>query len=137
MAGIYGLGATLSVDSTAGAATVLVELTNVGDLAMTADDIDVTSHANRIKQYLKGQVELGEIPFTGNYMTAQAPALYAHLASGTSTGTQTLTFPTSTGGTVTVEGSGYLKAFGFGVPMDGKVSITGAVKLSGHAFSIS
>ncbi len=131
MAGTYGLGAELSVNSSHGP-TVLVELTNIGDLSLTADDIDVTSHNERIKQYLKGQVELGEIPFTGNFMTTQATALYNHLISASSTREQTLTFDV-----ITVTASGYLKAFGFGVPMDGKVSLTGAVKLSGHAFDIS
>ena len=133
MAGIYGLGATLQVDSTAGAATTIIELENIGEMNFTADDIDVSSHASRIKQYLKGQVELGEIPFTGNYLSSQGPSLYSHLASGTSTGTQTLTVPG--GPTLTV--SGYLKAFGFGVPQDGKVSLSGAVKLSGHSITLS
>ncbi len=136
MAGTYGLGATLSVNSTH-AATLLVELTNIGDLSLTADDIDVTSHNERIKQYLKGQVELGEIPFSGNFLSSQAPALYNHLISASSTNEQTLEFPGSTGGDVTVAASGYLKNLGFGVPMDGKVSLTGAIKLSGHAFTIS
>lgn len=133
MAGVYGLGATLTITSTGSTNDTLVELTNIGDLNMTADDIDISSHAARIKQYLKGQVELGEIPFTGNYMVAQGPSLYDHLASGSSTDTQTLSVP----GALTLAVSGYLKAFGFGVPHDGKVSLSGAVKLSGHSVSLS
>ncbi len=122
------------LNSTVAASTeeLIVELTNVGDLAMTADDIDVTSHNNRIKQYLKGQVELGEVPFVGNFLTTQAQDLLEHMTSEHTTQYQDVVVP----GQFIVRFPGYLKAYGFGVPMDGKVAMTGALKITNELFLI-
>ena len=128
MAGIYGLGAKLVIASTA-AATTLTELTNIGEISMTADDIDVSSHVSRIKSYLKGMVEMGDVPFEGNYRTTQGPALLAHLVSKGSTYTQSIYVP----GKFKMTFPGYLKGFSFGVPHDGKVSMSGTLKVAGLA----
>ncbi len=128
MAGQYGLRARILLHSTVAASTeeLIVELTNIGDLSMTADDIDVTSHNNRIKQYLKGQVELGEVPFSGNFLSSQADDLLEHLTAEHTTQYQRVVVP----GQLMVRFPGYLKAYGFGVPMDGKVGMTGAIKIT-------
>lgn len=126
MAGNYGLGAKLIVadDSTT---ITFIEITNLGDINMTADDIDVSSHASRIKTYIKGQVELGEVPFTGNYLTTQGPDILDFLTDANSTETQTIVVPDKFRMTF----PGYVKGFGFGVPHDGKVSMSGAIKIAG------
>ncbi len=126
MAGIYGLGAKLVIDSTA-AETTITELTNIGEVNMTADDIDISSHSSRIKSYLKGLIDMGEVPFTGNYLSAQGPLIMAHLVSGGSTQTQSIIVP----GKMKMTFPGYLKAFSFGVPHDGKVAMSGTLKVSG------
>ena len=128
MAGIHGLGAKLVIDSGAGATTV-TELTNIGEITMSADDIDVSSLADRFKQYVKGLIEPGEAAFTGNYMSSQGPDLLAHLASDATTETQTIIVP----GHFKMTFPGYMKSFGFGIPYDGKISMSGTLKISGLA----
>ena len=129
MAGNYGLGAKIIIDndSTDDESITLIEIENIGEVNMTADDIDVSSHASRIKQYLKGQVELGEVPFTGNYLTTQGPDIYDFLVDSNSTETQTIVVP----GHFRMTFPGYVTGFGFSVPQDGKVSMSGAIKIGG------
>lgn len=126
--GIYGLGAKLSVNSTETATTV-TELTMIGDVSMSADDIDLSSHSSRIRSFAKGLVDGGEVPFEGNYKTTQGPDLMAHLVSGGSTESQAIYVP----GKFKMTFPGYLKSFSFGVPHDGKVSMSGTIKVSGTA----
>ena len=128
MAGIYGLGAKLALASTATGTTV-TELTNIGEVNMTAEDIDVSSHSARVKTFLKGLVDMGEVPFAGNYRTTQGPAILAHLVSGASTQTQSIFVP----GKFKMTFPGYVKGFSFGVPHDGKVSMSGSLKVAGAA----
>ena len=131
MAGIYGLGAKLVITSlsasSASTEQSLVELTNIGEISMSADDIDVSSHASRIKQYLKGMVEMGEVPFEGNYQVEQGPKIVEYLISNHSTLEQTIVVP----GKFKMVFPGYIKGFSFGVPHDGKVSMGGALKIGG------
>lgn len=129
MAGEYGLGAKIVVngESTTTTDVSLIHLTNIGDLNMTADDIDVSSHNARIKQYLKGQVEMGEVPFTGNYLSSEGPDILEFLTDGASDEEQQVVVP----GQFRMTFPGYVKAFGFGVPHDGKVSLSGAIKIAG------
>ena len=128
MAGIHGLGAKLVIDSTEAASTI-TELTNIGEITMSADDIDVSSLADRFKQYVKGLIEPGEAAFTGNYDVDDGPKLLAHLASAGTTQTQQIVVP----GHFKMTFPGYLKGFGFGIPYDGKVSMSGTLKISGLA----
>ena len=128
MAGIHGLGAKLVIASTA-ADTTVTELTNIGEVTMSADDIDVSSFANRVKQYVKGLIEPGEVAFEGNYQVAQGPLLFTHLTSKGTTQTQTIIVPDH----FKVTFPGYLKGFSFGIPYDGKVSMNGVLKVGGTA----
>ena len=128
MAGIHGLGAKLILASTA-AATTITELTNIGEISMTAADIDVSSHATRVKTYLKGLIDMGEVPFTGNYQIVQGPAIMAHLVSKASTSTQSIVVP----GKFKITFPGYLKGFSFGVSHENKVGMSGSIKISGLA----
>ena len=131
MAGIHGLGAKLVITAitTAGASTsaTLVEITNIGEINMTAVDIDVSSHASRVKTYLKGLIDVGEVPFTGNYKVADGPVVLRYLTNAGSTGQHRIIVP----GKFLMTFPGYVKAFGFGVPHDDKVSMSGAIKMSG------
>jgi len=128
LAGIHGLGAKLIINSTEPTTTV-TELTNIGEISMTADDIDVSSFANRIKQYVKGLIEPGEAAFEGNYQVEQGPELVAHLVSKGTTQTQTIVVP----GKFKMTFPGYLKQFSFGIPYEGKVSMNGIIKIGGTA----
>ena len=128
MAGLHGLGAKLSIDSTA-TATTITELTNIGELNFTAADIDTSSHAARVRTFLKGLIDMGEVPFTGNYRTTQGPSILAHLVSGGSTYEQSIIVP----GYYKMTFPGYIKGFGFGIPHDDKVSMSGTLKVAGTA----
>ena len=133
MAGIHGLGAKLVISSitTSEASTsyTLVELTNIGEVTMSADDIDVSSFADRFKQYAKGLIEPGEVAFEGNYQTTDGPKVLEYLASDATTEQQEIIVPDHFKMTF----PGYLKAFSFGIPYDGKISLNGAIKISGLA----
>ena len=128
MAGIYGLGAKLIIASTE-AATTITELSNIGEISMSADDIDVSSHASRVKTYIKGLIDMGTVPFTGNYKSTQGPAIMAHLVSSGSTYSQSIIIP----GKFKMTFPGYLNSFSFGVPHDNKVTMSGAIKVAGLA----
>ena len=135
MAGIHGLGAELVLASftSSGGSTdhTIVELTNIGEITMSADDIDVSSLADRFKQYTKGLIEPGEVAFTGNYMSTDGPKVLEYLASDATTAEaiQRINVP----GHFTMTFPGYVKGFGFGIPYDGKVSMSGSIKISGLA----
>jgi hypothetical protein len=140
MAGLHGLGAKLTVTalttiwSTAAGAYLstshdLIELTNIGEVNMTADDIDVSSFANRVKQYVKGLIEPGEASFEGNFLTTDAPKVKTYLESQGSTYQQRITVP----GKFLVTFPGYVRAFSFGIPYDGKISMNGGIKIAGTA----
>ncbi len=147
MAGLYGLGAKLvlkslnSVYSTStgwsypSTTATLVNITNIGEVNMTADDIDISTHESRVKFFLKGLVDMGEVPFTGNYLSSEGPVVKKHLtnagdpAGGGSTEEQVIIVP----GKFRMTFPGYVKAVSFGIPHDGKVSMNGALKVSGLA----
>lgn len=132
--GIYGLGARLVMASLSAATSgstsqTVVELTNIGDVSMSADDIDISSHSARTRSFLKGLVDMGEVPFEGNYKTTQGPKIKEYLASRHSTLTQTIAVP----GKFKMTFPGYIKGFAFGIPHDGKVSMSGSIKIGGSA----
>ena len=140
MSGIYGLGAKLVISSLtsvystdtetwsySSTSATLVEITNIGEISMSADDIDVSSHASRIKSYVKGLVEMGEVPFTGNYKTTDGPVIQKYLTNLGSTETQQIIVP----GKFKMTFPGYVKAFGFSIPHDNKVTMSGAIKVAG------
>ena len=138
MSGIYGLGAKLVATaltthySTAAGAYLstsytLVEITNIGETNMTAADIDVSSHAGRVRSFLKGLIDMGEVPFTGNYQVAVGPKVTEYLTNSASTQEQRVIVP----GHFLMTFPGYVKGFGFGIPHDDKISMSGVIKISG------
>ena len=124
--GTFGNGSTFVI----GSATVS-ELTGIGLPGLSADDIDITTHndSDRVRQFIKGLIDPGEISLEGNMLYTDYATLYAEMMT-TSLASITITLPTSPSVTK-FEGNGYLKSLEGNSPHDEKIEMSGAVKLSG------
>lgn len=70
MAGVFGYGTQLIK----GAATLVCDLTNIGGLQLSADEIDVTTHcsADGYREFVQGLRDAGSFSIEGNFLTSDA-----------------------------------------------------------------
>lgn len=124
--GTFGNGATLNLGG-----NTISELTNIGLPGMSADDIDITTHndADRVRQFIKGLIDPGEIAIEGNMLYTDYANLYASMTT-TSLESITVTLPTSPSVTK-FEANGYLKGLEGSSPHDEKIDMSGSLKISG------
>jgi uncharacterized glyoxalase superfamily protein PhnB len=127
MAGTFGLGSTFKLGT-----TTITELTSISGPNFSADDIDVTTHANTntFKSFIKGLTDAGEITIEGNMIYTDYNTVYAS-AITTSLYSATITIPTSPSVTQWVANV-YCKGFEIEMPFDDKVSFTGTFKIDGR-----
>ncbi len=110
--------------------TEIVNLTQIGDLSLEADDIDVSDHDNRFREYVKGLIEAGEIPFEGHIKSVSNAQEIFDALKATDNKEVKVVIPTDPPYAFVVQG--YVKTFGFGAPHDDKIPMTGAIKCSGE-----
>ena len=124
--GYLGNGATLQISS-----STLTELTSIGIPSLSADDLDVTTHndTDRIRNFIKGLIDAGEIPFEGYINYTDYAAVFA-LAITTSCYTTTITIPTAPSVTK-FEAWGYVKGLEAEAPFDDIMPFSGSLKVSG------
>lgn len=122
----FGNGSTLNIGG-----TTVSELTNIGLPGMSADDIDITTHndPDRVRQFIKGLIDPGEIAIEGNMLYTDYGTLYAQMVT-TSLSSITITLPTSPS-TTQFEANGYMKGLEGGSPHDEKIDMSGSLKISG------
>ena len=111
----------------------LLELTNLSGPSQTAETIDMTSHdsADGYKEFIAGLRDGGEISIEGNFVPSDSAgqiAFHTDLQAGTRR-TCWIVMPMSVGGSLlfTAMASGFEGSY----PMDSKISISGALKVSG------
>lgn len=124
--GVLGNGATLQIST-----STITELTSIGLPGLSADDLDVTTHndTDKVRQFVKGLIDAGEVSFEGNVNYTDYAAVYAQAVT-TSSYTVTITLPTSPSVTK-FECYGYVKGLEGEAPHDDLINFSGSLKISG------
>lgn len=124
--GTFGNGAALGL----GTATIS-ELISIGLPGFSSNDIDVTTHndSDKIRQFIKGLTDPGEIAFEGNMNYTDYSNVYIY-ATTTTAFTATITVPTTPSVTL-LQFQAYVKGLEAAAPHDEKVSMSGTLKVSG------
>lgn len=128
----------MASNATAGAGTAITwngkyigDVTEIGDLDTSADDIEVTDHESPdgYKEYIQGLKDGGELEVSGNFYptnTGQS-ALISDINGGTIR-TAVITLPGSVGTWIF---DAYVKGFTTSTPIDGQVQFTATLKVTG------
>ena len=132
---------TLLQHSTDGASyTTIAKLDSIGAISIgDADDIDTTNHdsANGHREFIRGLVDAGEIPFAGNWEAAASQqTVVTRLQTGPTSTLDYLkvVFPNSLG---TWIARGYFKSMEIDPQFDDKIQFSGVYKVSGKpTFSV-
>lgn len=123
----FGNGSTFKL----GASDTVSELTAISLPNMSADDIDITTHndSDRVRQFIKGLIDPGEVSIEGNMTYDEYAILYAGMTT-TSLYSLTITLPTSPSVT-TFAGNCYVKSLEGNSPHDEKIDMSASVKITG------
>lgn len=127
----HGKGTTIKTG-----VNLIGEITNIGEISLEADMIDVTTlaQADGYKEFIPGFIDSGELPISGNLDTSDTngqAAMLADMNAGT-LGSYTVTFPTAMGATWTF--SGYVKSFkSGGADTGGALKFEAVIKISGKS----
>ena len=123
--GYFGNGGTLKIGS-----TTISELTSITPPGFEADDIDVTTHnSDKVREFIKGLIDPGEITYEGNFNYTDYANAYASMMT-TSLQSITITLPTLPSATK-FECNGYMKNLECEDPHDDKIPFSGGIKVSG------
>lgn len=111
----------------------VADLTSIGGVEITADTIDVTTHAstNGYREFLSGLKDGGEVSISGFFKptdTNGQKALYTALNAGT-LGSFGVSFPTAISASWAF--SGIVTSFATGAELEDAVTFEGAIKVSG------
>ena len=125
--GNFGSGSTFKL----GAASTVSELISIGLPELSADDIDITTHndPDRVREFIKGLIDPGEVAIEGNMNYDDYAILYAAMTT-TSLYSLTIVLPTSPSVT-TFAGNCYVKSLGGTAPHDEKIDMSASVKITG------
>lgn len=125
--GNFGNGATFKL----GASDTVSELTSISLPDMSADEIDITTHndSDKIRQYVKGLIDAGNVTIEGNMTYDEYAILYAAMTT-TSLYSLTITAPTSPSVT-TLEANVFVKSLSGGIPHDEKIDMSAECKITG------
>lgn len=125
--GIAALGTTLTWNS-----NTVPELDNVEMTGSRGEKIDITNHDSddSYREYVMGLLDGGSINFSGNFLpaTANQTALITDHYGRTSR-TWIITCPDT--GSATFTGTGVVESFQVSAPVNGKLSISGTIAISG------
>lgn len=124
--GTFGNGSTIKIGS-----STVSELTSIGLPDMSSDDIDVTTHndTDRIREFIKGLTDPGEVAIEGNMSYDEYAILYAAMTT-TSLQSLTITLPT-TPSITTFAGNCYVKSLSGTSPHDEKIDMSASLKITG------
>ena len=125
--GNFGNGSTFVL----GTSDTVSELISIGLPEMSADDIDITTHndSDRVREFIKGLIDPGEVAIEGNMSYDEYAILYAAMTT-TSLYSLTITLPTSPS-TTTFEANCYIKSLGGTSPHDEKIDMSASAKITG------
>lgn len=130
-----GLGTELQVGDGGSPETFapIARLTSIGEISMDADDVDVTAYdsPDGFREYIRGLVDAGEIPFTGIWTAdATQQAAFTDILGGPGQANKNykVVFPGSLGEFAC---SGYIKSVGLNPQLDNRIEFSGTIKVSG------
>jgi predicted secreted protein len=121
-----GAGTTISWNG-----TTVNEVTSIGDLDTSADDIEVTDYQSTdgYKEYIQGLKDGGEVEVEGNFYPSDTGQ--SNLISDYNAGTSREAIITLPGSIGTWTFDAYVKGFATQTPIDGKVGFTATLKVTG------
>jgi len=121
-----GAGTTISWNG-----TTVNEVTSIGDLDTSADDIEVTDYQSTdgYKEYIQGLKDGGELEIEGNFYPSDTGQ--SNLISDFNAGTTREVIITLPGSIGTWTFDAYVKGFATQVPLDGKVGFSATLKITG------
>lgn len=113
----------------------VVEMTSISGPSQSADTIDVTNHdsADQFREFLAGLRDGGEVTFEGNFIQGDTDgqiAMHTDFQAGTKR-TWTIQMPGWVASAPQFSGEGFLTAFSVDFPFDGKISVSGTIKVTG------
>lgn len=125
MAGSRTIGTTLTKTTSGGGIDVVIgNLTNIGEIGLESDEIDVTTldSSNEYKEFISGAKDGGEVSLEGNIVTEGSLSVLLNLADSRTVEEWTVEYPSGAtwvfdafvksfkDGEKTVEGVGTFKA---------------------------
>lgn len=118
-----------------GSTVVLVELTSISGPSESMDTIDLTSHdsASAFREFVAGLRDGGEISFEGNFIKGDSEgqiAAHTDFQNG-QVRAWIIKHPGWAAVATQMSGNGYLTAFSIDYPFDGKISVSGTIKVTG------
>ena len=121
--GFIGLGTTLKINS-----NLVGGLTDISIPETTADIIDITSHSSSsgFKEKILGLKDTADLSFTANFIKGDVGQVYVRTNQGAST-----TFEIALPNGVKWTGSCILNGCSGSIPVDGKVTFTFKLAISG------
>lgn len=111
--------------------TTVNEVTSIGDLDTSADDIEVTDYQSTdgYKEFIQGLKDGGELEIEGNFYPSDTGQ--SNLISDFNAGTTREVIITLPGSIGTWTFDAYVKGFATQTPIDGKVGFTATLKVTG------
>lgn len=118
-----------------------IEITSISGPSESMDTIDLTNHdsPSGFREFVAGIHDGGEITIEGNFISGDTPGQIVMHTDFQATTVQAweIRFPGYASGPV-ITGNGYLTAFSWDFPFDGKISFSATIKVTGKpAFSAS
>lgn len=128
MSAINAHGTVLNV-TVSSVLTPIANLTNIGGVDISADDIDATSHdSDGYREFVQGLKDAGEVSVEGNFDGSASQEALATLLDSGDTVAMTIVFPESV---ATWSFNGYVKQLGTEAPFDDKIGFSATIKVTG------
>lgn len=130
----YGATIGISASTTSTAYVAIGQATNISGPSLTADTIDVTYHSTDLpyRKFIRGLINGGDISFEGNLtfvdINSSSSGIVSRLQS-TNVQNFQITLPTTV--TIYVTGSGIVNSFGMTAPVDGALTYTAGMQVTG------
>jgi len=129
-AGISAFGSLLNWDT-----VDLAEITNISGPSESMDTIDVTSHDSDsgFKEFVAGLHNGGDITIEGNFIKGDTTGQIAMHTDFQATTVKAwiIKLPGWAGGVPQIAGNGFIIAFSWDFPFDGKISFSVTIKVTG------
>jgi predicted secreted protein len=128
--GVSGYGTKLNWDE-----ADIAELASISGPSQSMDTIELTSHgsADTFREFVAGLRSGGEISFEGNFIKGNALgqiAMHTDFQAGEKKA-WIIKMPGWSAGVPQISGYGYVTAFELSFPSDGKISISGTIRVTG------
>lgn len=130
MSGKFAHGTVFSATiGTVPTMTPIADLTNIGGLSISVDELDVTTHdSDGWKEFIAGLKDGGNVELEGNLTMHTSQEELYELIEGGDVVAMSIAFPNSL---ATWTFNGFVSSFETEAPVDGVVAFTASIKVSG------